>query len=89
MEKQFINPPTLLSPRGYTHVVTVEGGGKLIFVAGQVAVDAQGQLVGRGDLCAQTRQAGRNLAAALAAAGAAPPTWSRSTCTWSTTSPKT
>jgi len=69
MEKKFINPPTLATPRGYTHVVTATGG-KTVFVAGQVAFDAKGELVGKGDLRAQATQAYENLKAALAAAGA-------------------
>jgi enamine deaminase RidA (YjgF/YER057c/UK114 family) len=73
MEKKFVNPPTLATPQGaYTQVVSVEGAGKLIFVAGQVASDAHGHLVGKGDLGAQVRQAHANLAAALAAVGATP-----------------
>ncbi|HEY6418131.1 MAG TPA: RidA family protein [Candidatus Binataceae bacterium] len=72
MEKKFLNPDTLLTPRGYTHVVTVEGASKMIFVSGQVAVDKEGKLVGPGDLKAQVRQAAANLSAALAAAGATP-----------------
>src|SRR5713101_1981559 len=71
MEKKFINPPTLATPRGYTHVVTVTGG-KMVFVAGQVALDAKGEIVGKGDLRAQATQAYTNLKAALAAAGATP-----------------
>ena len=70
MEKQYINPDTLLAPRGYTHIVTVAGPAKLVFVSGQVAVDKEGKLVGPGDLKAQIRQAANNLKAALAAAGA-------------------
>jgi len=69
MEKKFINPPTLATPRGYTHVVTATGG-KMVFVAGQVALDAKGEIVGKGDLRAQATQAYANLKAALAAAGA-------------------
>jgi enamine deaminase RidA (YjgF/YER057c/UK114 family) len=71
MEKQFINPPALAAPRGYTHVVTATGG-KMVFVAGQVAFDVKGELVGKGDLRAQATQAYENLRAALAAAGATP-----------------
>src|SRR5215475_2290709 len=70
MDKQYINPPTLLQPRGYTHVVTVSGGGKMVFISGQVAVDKEGNLVGPGDLKAQTRQVVSNLKLALEAAGA-------------------
>jgi enamine deaminase RidA (YjgF/YER057c/UK114 family) len=72
MEKSYLNPDTLLTPRGYTHVVTVDGARRLIFVSGQVAVDKAGKLVGAGDLAAQVRQAAENLKAALAAAGAGP-----------------
>jgi enamine deaminase RidA (YjgF/YER057c/UK114 family) len=69
MEKKFINPPTLATPRGYTHVVTASGG-KMVFIAGQVAWDVKGEIVGKGDLRAQATQAYANLKAALAAAGA-------------------
>ena len=69
MEKKFINPPTLATPRGYTHVVTASGG-KMVFIAGQVAWDVKGEIVGKGDLRAQATQAYENLKTALAAAGA-------------------
>jgi enamine deaminase RidA (YjgF/YER057c/UK114 family) len=69
MERQFINPPGLSTPRGYTHVVTTPPG-RLVFIAGQVATDANGQLVGAGDLRAQAEQVFENLKTALAAAGA-------------------
>jgi enamine deaminase RidA (YjgF/YER057c/UK114 family) len=69
MERQFINPPGLSTPRGYTHVVTTPLG-RLVFIAGQVATDANGQLVGAGDLRAQAEQVFENLKTALAAAGA-------------------
>jgi len=69
MEKKFINPPTLATPRGYTHVVTAAGG-NMVFIAGQVAWDVKGEIVGKGDLRAQATQAYTNLKAALAAAGA-------------------
>jgi enamine deaminase RidA (YjgF/YER057c/UK114 family) len=69
MEKEFINPPGLNKPPGYTHTVTARGG-KQVFIAGQTAWNAQGELVGRGDLRAQTVQAFENLKIALAAAGA-------------------
>jgi len=69
MEKKFINPAELSAPRGYTHVVTARGG-RMIFVSGQVAIDKDGAIVGRGDLAAQARQAASNLKAALASADA-------------------
>jgi enamine deaminase RidA (YjgF/YER057c/UK114 family) len=43
---------------------------KMIFIAGQLAIDAEGNTVGKGDMRAQLRQVGENLKAALAAAGA-------------------
>jgi reactive intermediate/imine deaminase len=64
-----INPPTLSSPRGYTHVVEATGG-RTIYVSGQVAFDHEGRLVGQGDVAAQTRQVFDNLKAALEAADA-------------------
>jgi len=72
MERKNINPETLLTPRGYSHLVTVEGAQKLAFIAGQVAVDKEGKLVGQGDLIAQIKQVAHNLIAALAAVGATP-----------------
>ncbi len=72
MKKEYINPDTLMTPRGYTHAVTVSGASKVVFVSGQVAFDKEGKLVGPGDLKAQILQAGANLKAALAAAGATP-----------------
>jgi enamine deaminase RidA (YjgF/YER057c/UK114 family) len=65
------NVPGLAEPPGYTHLVSVAGA-RLVFVAGQVPLDEQGQLVGRGDLFAQAEQCLRNLATCLAAAGAGP-----------------
>ena len=54
----------------YTHVVTVSGTGKMIFVAGQLARDAYGNLVGKGDMRAQIQQVGENIKTGLEAAGA-------------------
>jgi reactive intermediate/imine deaminase len=64
------NPPTLSRPTGYTHVVEVTGPVKTIYVSGQIALDAAGNVVGQGDMKAQAEQVFRNLEAALAAAGA-------------------
>jgi 2-iminobutanoate/2-iminopropanoate deaminase len=54
----------------YTQVVTVSGTGKMIFVAGQLARDADGNLVGKGDMRAQIEQVGENIKTCLEAAGA-------------------
>ena len=66
---QRMNPPGMSTPTGYSHVVSARGG-RTIYIAGQVALDAKGQLVGEGDLAAQTRQVFANLETALKAAGA-------------------
>jgi enamine deaminase RidA (YjgF/YER057c/UK114 family) len=65
----FLNPPDLPTPPGYSQVVTA-GPGRTIYVAGQVALDQQGRLVGDGDFLAQCRQTFANVGRALAAAGA-------------------
>lgn len=67
---RIINPPTLSKPTGYSHVVEVPAGSRMVFVAGQVALDSTGQLVGPRDFRAQTVQVFENLKRALAAAGA-------------------
>jgi enamine deaminase RidA (YjgF/YER057c/UK114 family) len=66
-----INPEGLATPETYTHVI-VATGSRLVFVAGQVAEDGEGNLVGPGDLAVQARQAFANVARALAGAGARP-----------------
>jgi 2-iminobutanoate/2-iminopropanoate deaminase len=53
----------------YSHVVAVEGR-RMVFIAGQLARDRDGNVVGKGDMRAQIRQVGENLKTALAAAGA-------------------
>ena len=69
MEKQFLNPKGAFGSPAFSQVATVRGG-RTIYVSGQVALDEKGELVGRGDLRAQTRKVFENLKLALAAAGA-------------------
>jgi enamine deaminase RidA (YjgF/YER057c/UK114 family) len=69
MRKRHLSPDTLHKPFGYSHVVEVTGG-RLIFIAGQVALDTDLNTVGAGDLRAQTEQVFANIGAALAAVGA-------------------
>jgi 2-iminobutanoate/2-iminopropanoate deaminase len=54
----------------YTEVVTISGSGKMVFVAGQLARDKDGNCVGPGDMRAQIQQVGENIKTCLAAAGA-------------------
>lgn len=65
---RFLNPDTLPTPPGYSQLAEVRGG-RTVYVAGQVALDAESRLVGEGDFEAQARQAFANLGRALAAAG--------------------
>jgi 2-iminobutanoate/2-iminopropanoate deaminase len=64
------NPPTLSKPTGYAHVVEVSGPVKTIYIAGQIAFDRDGNVVGGGDMKAQAEQVFANLQEALKAAGA-------------------
>lgn len=70
-EIRLINPPSLPAPPGYSQLAVVAGG-ELIVIAGQVAQDPQGNIVGPGDFAAQATQTFRKLIAALEAAGAGP-----------------
>ena len=67
--RRFLDPDALPPPFGYSHVVDVPAG-RLVFISGQVPLDAEGSLVGEGDFEGQTRQVFENLSAALAAADA-------------------
>jgi 2-iminobutanoate/2-iminopropanoate deaminase len=66
------NPDTVAAPMGtYSQAVRVETGDAVwIHVSGQIAIDLEGNLVGPGDVRAQTRQVFENLRAILAANGA-------------------
>jgi enamine deaminase RidA (YjgF/YER057c/UK114 family) len=64
-----LNIPGRPAPQGFVHIA-VASGSRVVFLAGQVAQDEQGRLVGEGDLAAQMEQALVNVAAGLEAAGA-------------------
>lgn len=64
---RFINPATLSKPPGYTHVVEATAPARIVYIAGQLGVDLDGQVVG--DFRAQAIQTFENLKAALAAVG--------------------
>ena len=66
---RFSNPTTLSTPTGYTHVVETRGA-RTIYIAGQVAFDKSGNLVGAGDFSAQAAQVFQNLKLALESVGA-------------------
>ncbi|WP_055555617.1 RidA family protein [Streptomyces sp. NBRC 110028] len=63
-----VNPPALPTIDVYRQV-SIASGSKLVFIAGQVAWDAEGTTVGEGDLAAQVERCYLNIAAALAEAG--------------------
>ncbi len=63
-----LNPPELGSPPGYSQVVDVRAN-RIIFIAGQTALDRDGELVGKDDFAAQADQVFSNLRAALQAVG--------------------
>jgi reactive intermediate/imine deaminase len=69
--KSIVNSPEVAAPLKphYSNAVRVSAG-PLLFIAGQIALDAQGRLVGKGDLRAQAVQVLDNIRAILRAAGA-------------------
>lgn len=65
-----VNPPGLATPSGFTHAM-VASGGRVVFLAGQTALDASGTIVGA-DVVSQFERALANLLTALRAAGGEP-----------------
>jgi len=63
-----VNPPDLGSPPGYSQIVDVRTG-RIIFIAGQTALDRNGELVGKDDFAAQADQVFQNLHTALKSVG--------------------
>ena len=68
--KQVVPVAGLSKPTGVWSVVTAATPGKMIFVSGLLAKNAAGELIGVGDMAAQTEQVIANLKQALASAGA-------------------
>ena len=66
-----INPPELGTPPGYSQIVDVSAG-RIVFIAGQTALDRDGNVVGKDDFAAQAEQVFANLAIALQASGCTP-----------------
>ncbi len=66
-EIQRINPEGLTQPTAYTHVVRHDN---LLFLSGQVSADAEGNVIGEGDMSAQVRQVLENMKTVLASQGA-------------------
>lgn len=68
-ERHLIDPPGLFPPPGFSHIA-IATGQRLVCVAGQTALTPEFEVVGEGDLAAQTRAAMLNVGIALGAAGA-------------------
>ena len=67
---RFLNPDALSKPPGYTHVVEATAPARIVYLAGQLGLDREGNVVGgAGDFRAQAVQTFENLKAALAAVG--------------------
>lgn len=70
MAKETFNPEGMPPPVGPYSNAVASASGRMVFIAGQVAYDAEGKVVGKGDVAAQTRQVMENIKAGLEAAGA-------------------
>ena len=80
MKIESLQPDGWKSPRGYANGIAVSRATKLVFVAGQIAWDADQKLVGAGDMAAQFAQVLRNVVAVVGAAGGEPRHIVRMTC---------
>ena len=70
-KNRFINPNSLHSTRGYSHIVETTGPGRTIYLAGQLGRTVDGQFAGApGDFRAQAAQCFENIKTALAEVGA-------------------
>lgn len=63
------NPQSVWSPFGAFSMGVIQGGGQIVYLKGQVALDKDGRVVGKGDMSAQTRKTLENVQAVLAAVG--------------------
>jgi enamine deaminase RidA (YjgF/YER057c/UK114 family) len=67
---KLVNPPALATPKGYSHAAVIDlGTAKMVIMSGQVALDKQGNLVGKDDLEKQTEQVFRNIKSIVEANG--------------------
>ena len=72
MSLEVVEPEGWEPPSGFSNGITVPAGARLLFVAGQIAWDADQVLIGKGDFPAQFRQALANVLAVVNAAGGEP-----------------
>jgi enamine deaminase RidA (YjgF/YER057c/UK114 family) len=64
-----VNPPGVPTPPDVYNQVAIATGSRQVFLAGQVALDAAGNLVGKGDFAAQVEQCYVNVATAVTGVG--------------------
>ena len=69
MAKEIIKPASMSQPTGYSYAV--KKSGTPVYIAGQVALDGQGKIVGEGDAAAQTEQVFANIKSVVEACGGA------------------
>ena len=67
---QHLNPDGLMKNPAFSQVITTQGNGKTIYIGGQNAVNAAREIIGKGNLQAQTEQVMQNILIALEASGA-------------------
>lgn len=63
------NPPDVWAPFGAFSMAAVQGEGRVVHLKGQVALDRDGAVVGKGDMRAQTRKTLENISRVLAHVG--------------------
>ena len=68
MAKRF-NPAQIWQPFGAFSMAVAQGDGQIVYLKGQVAMDRDGRLIGKGDIRAQVRKVLENIAAVLASLG--------------------
>jgi enamine deaminase RidA (YjgF/YER057c/UK114 family) len=69
LDKQQVNPWTWQDQLGFSQAWRVDGAQTVVFLSGQAPISAQGDLIGKGDFEAQTRQVFENLRSVLEQAG--------------------
>lgn len=80
MKIENVEPAGWKAPKGYANAVVVQGASKFVFLAGQIAWDADQKLVGGDDIAAQFAQVLRNVVALVRASGGDPQHIVRMTC---------
>ncbi len=67
---KYLNPEGLHKHPAYSQVVITEGPGRTIYIGGQNGINANGEIVGKGDIARQTEQTLKNIDIALASCNA-------------------